>query len=194
MRAFAIVAALIDRDPSPCSHATSISGEAALIGSQCRCRSNTARRRLLLFAMLRGRLFCRRCRRRHAARTMPSPCRDVLTSNLAASMISAIRTTLTIDDDLAALLKRRARERGASFKDVVNRALRAGLGEEAKPRRRRKPCCTRSASGRESISTSSISSPTNSKPRALHNRRRLRAVFPDCAGSIRARAVSRKPR
>ncbi len=46
-----------------------------------------------------------------------------------------MRTTLTIDDDLAGLLKRRARELGVSFKEVVNRMLRTGLGESAKPRR-----------------------------------------------------------
>jgi hypothetical protein len=46
-----------------------------------------------------------------------------------------MRTTLTIDDDLAGLLKRRARELGLPFKEVVNRAIRAGLGEQALPRR-----------------------------------------------------------
>jgi len=50
-----------------------------------------------------------------------------------------MRTTLTVDDDLAGLLKRRARELGLPFKEVVNRTLRAGLGEEAKPRRRPAP-------------------------------------------------------
>jgi hypothetical protein len=50
-----------------------------------------------------------------------------------------MRTTLTIDDDLAGLLKRRARELGLPFKDVVNRTLRAGLGEDAKPRRHAAP-------------------------------------------------------
>ena len=45
-----------------------------------------------------------------------------------------MRTTLTIDDDLAGLLKRRSQELGIPFKDVVNRTLRAGLGEEAKQR------------------------------------------------------------
>jgi hypothetical protein len=54
-------------------------------------------------------------------------------------MMSFVRTTLTIDDDLAGLLKRRARELGLPFKDVVNRTLRAGLGEQAKPRRRATP-------------------------------------------------------
>lgn len=50
-----------------------------------------------------------------------------------------MRTTLTIDDDLAGLLKRRSQELGMPFKDVVNRTLRAGLGEEAKQRQRPVP-------------------------------------------------------
>ena len=54
-------------------------------------------------------------------------------------MTSAMRATLAIDDDPAGLLKRRARELGLPFKDVVNRTLRAGLGEQAKPRRRTAP-------------------------------------------------------
>jgi hypothetical protein len=54
-------------------------------------------------------------------------------------MMSPMRTTLTIDDDLAGLLKRRARELGLPFKDVVNQTLRAGLGEQAKPRRHATP-------------------------------------------------------
>lgn len=40
-----------------------------------------------------------------------------------------MRTTLTIDDDLAGLLKRRARELDQPFKQVVNSALRRGLTE-----------------------------------------------------------------
>ena len=46
-----------------------------------------------------------------------------------------MRTTLTIDDDLAGLLKRQARELGVPFKEAVNRAIRSGLGEAARPRR-----------------------------------------------------------
>jgi len=45
-----------------------------------------------------------------------------------------MRTTLTLDDDLAGLLKRRARERGIPFKEAVNRTIRAGLGEAAMTR------------------------------------------------------------
>lgn len=49
--------------------------------------------------------------------------------------MSRMRTTLTIDDDLAGLLKRRARELGVPFKEAVNGAIRSGLGEAARPRR-----------------------------------------------------------
>jgi len=41
-----------------------------------------------------------------------------------------MRTTLTLDDDLAGLLKERARQLGISYKEMVNRAVRAGLGLE----------------------------------------------------------------
>lgn len=40
-----------------------------------------------------------------------------------------MRTTLTIDDDLAGILKRKAREMDKSFKELVNTALRKGLAE-----------------------------------------------------------------
>jgi hypothetical protein len=50
-----------------------------------------------------------------------------------------MRTTLTIDDDLAGILRRRARELGLPFKEVVNRTLRSGLGAQAKPRRSTAP-------------------------------------------------------
>jgi hypothetical protein len=42
-----------------------------------------------------------------------------------------VRTTLTLDDDLAGLLKRRARELDIPFKEAVNRTIRAGLGAAA---------------------------------------------------------------
>jgi hypothetical protein len=38
-----------------------------------------------------------------------------------------MRTTITLDDDVAAQLRRLARETGRPFKQVVNDALRAGL-------------------------------------------------------------------
>lgn len=51
-----------------------------------------------------------------------------------------MRTTLTIDDDIAARLRERARERGLPFKRVVNEALRAGLADGgARARRYRVP-------------------------------------------------------
>jgi plasmid stability protein len=45
-----------------------------------------------------------------------------------------MRTTLTLDDDVAALLRQRASTLGVSFKEMVNRALRAGLLREMAPR------------------------------------------------------------
>src|SRR5208282_1294726 len=42
-------------------------------------------------------------------------------------LMPTMRTTL--DDDLAGLLKRHARELGLPFKEAVNRSIRAGLGE-----------------------------------------------------------------
>jgi Ribbon-helix-helix protein, copG family len=44
-----------------------------------------------------------------------------------------MRTTVTLDPDLAAKLKALARERGVSFKEALNGALRRGLGNEAAP-------------------------------------------------------------
>jgi len=38
-----------------------------------------------------------------------------------------MRTTLTLDDDVAALLKRIQEQRKVTLKDVVNTALRSGL-------------------------------------------------------------------
>ena len=42
-----------------------------------------------------------------------------------------MRTTVTLDPDLAAKLKALARERGVSFKEALNGALRRGLGNNA---------------------------------------------------------------
>jgi len=42
-----------------------------------------------------------------------------------------MRTTITLEGDLARRLKARARELGVPFKEVVNRTIRAGLGETA---------------------------------------------------------------
>jgi hypothetical protein len=46
-----------------------------------------------------------------------------------------MRTTLTLDDDLAGLLAKRARALGMSFKEVVNRTIRAGLAEATAAKR-----------------------------------------------------------
>jgi hypothetical protein len=53
--------------------------------------------------------------------------------------MSNMRTTLTLDDDLAGLLKERARKLGVPFKEAVNGAIRAGLGDAAQARPRSTP-------------------------------------------------------
>ena len=49
-----------------------------------------------------------------------------------------MRTTLTLDDDIAAALKETAYKTGRSFKTAVNETLRAGLAAlESPPKRKR---------------------------------------------------------
>lgn len=47
-----------------------------------------------------------------------------------------MRTTLSLDDDVARLLEKESRRTGASFKEVVNRFLRLGLVAAARPPRK----------------------------------------------------------
>lgn len=44
-----------------------------------------------------------------------------------------MRTTVTLDDDLAAQLKERAHARGVPFKTEINEAIRNGLERPRKP-------------------------------------------------------------
>jgi hypothetical protein len=55
-------------------------------------------------------------------------------------MMRAVRTTVTLDPDTEALLQRRMRERGISFKEALNEAIRCGLAGQRVP-----PFRTRSA-------------------------------------------------
>ena len=57
-----------------------------------------------------------------------------------------MRTTLTLDDDVAALLRRVQEARKSRLKDVINEALREGLQQMASPPLRREPFRTRSVS------------------------------------------------
>ena len=50
-----------------------------------------------------------------------------------------MRTTVTLDSDVAAALQRAARERGVSFKAVLNDAVRRGLSAETAHRVYRTP-------------------------------------------------------
>jgi hypothetical protein len=47
-----------------------------------------------------------------------------------------MRTTLTLEDDVARLLKRETRRSGKSFKAAVNHFLRLGLNAARKPERK----------------------------------------------------------
>ncbi len=42
-----------------------------------------------------------------------------------------MRTTITLDPDVVDLLEKASRERGVSFKDAVNTAIRRGLADPA---------------------------------------------------------------
>jgi hypothetical protein len=45
-----------------------------------------------------------------------------------------MRTTVTLDPDTRLLIERAMRDRGLSFKDAVNEAIRAGLGAPGRGR------------------------------------------------------------
>ncbi len=47
-----------------------------------------------------------------------------------------MRTTLTLDDDVAKMLEKEVRRTGESFKQVVNETLRLGLVASKQPRRK----------------------------------------------------------
>ncbi len=57
-----------------------------------------------------------------------------------------MRTTLTLDDDVAALLARVRRARESTLKEVVNAALREGLVKMTQPAARRRPFRTKPVS------------------------------------------------
>ncbi len=46
-------------------------------------------------------------------------------------MMQLVRTTVTLDPDVEALVKRAMRDRGLSFKEAVNEAIRAGMAAPA---------------------------------------------------------------
>lgn len=52
--------------------------------------------------------------------------------------MTLMRTTLTLDDHLAAQLREFAHRQGIPFKHAVNRALQEGLGVLRRPKRRRR--------------------------------------------------------
>lgn len=59
-------------------------------------------------------------------------------------MLRCMRTTLTLDKDVATLIERLRKARGASLRDLVNEALREGLRHMTSPPRKRAPFRTES--------------------------------------------------
>ena len=55
-----------------------------------------------------------------------------------------MRTTLTLDNDVAARIERLRRQRDASLKDIVNEALRRGLDDLSRGSKQKKPFKTQS--------------------------------------------------
>lgn len=53
--------------------------------------------------------------------------------NQAAHYDAVMRTTLTIDDDIAVRIEERRRREGQSLKEVVNGLLREGLRHDQRP-------------------------------------------------------------
>ncbi len=58
-----------------------------------------------------------------------------------------MRTTLTLDDDVAVQIARLRKERDLNLKDVVNEALRRGLSDMQQPPAKRRPFRTRPIPG-----------------------------------------------
>lgn len=52
-------------------------------------------------------------------------------------MIAGMRTTVTLDPDVERMLRTAMRERGVSFKEALNLAVRAGLSRREARRRRK---------------------------------------------------------
>jgi Ribbon-helix-helix protein, copG family len=65
-----------------------------------------------------------------------------LTSKHQIDYVLMMRTTLTLDDDVAANLERLRRSQRVSLKQLVNEALRRGLDDMGKRRKRREPVQT----------------------------------------------------
>lgn len=57
-----------------------------------------------------------------------------------------MRTTLTLDEDVARHLERLRRRRRATLREIVNEALRHGLAQIEAPERPRKPHATKAVS------------------------------------------------
>jgi hypothetical protein len=64
---------------------------------------------------------------------------DILTHKPGRIMMSPMRTTLTLDDDVATKLRELAHRRRLPFKEVVNSVLRRGLAAQEGRKESRQP-------------------------------------------------------
>ena len=53
-------------------------------------------------------------------------------------MMLSLRTTVTLDPDVESLVNAAMRQKGLSFKEAINDAIRAGLGRKTKTRFRQR--------------------------------------------------------
>jgi hypothetical protein len=68
-----------------------------------------------------------------------------------------MRTTLTLDDDVAVEIERLRQSRNASLKELINELLRGGLREINQPPRKRKPFRTQATNmGKPLISLDNV--------------------------------------
>jgi hypothetical protein len=66
---------------------------------------------------------------RTQGREMKNPI-SILTSSISGIMMPHMRTTVTLEPDVARLLSERARQTRKSFKETLNAAVRSSLGRE----------------------------------------------------------------
>lgn len=77
--------------------------------------------------------------RHQNARGRATPSWRSLTSRHQQNYVCCVRTTLTLDDDVAATLERLRKTREQNLEDLVNEALRHGLEQMTTPSKRREP-------------------------------------------------------
>jgi len=92
---------------------------------KCRRRASATDIRAKL---IRSRSWNRACRSRFVTHAADAPAKP-WHHDIKTAMFGFMRTTLTLDDDVAAQLKRLQAEHDGRLRDIVNRLLRLGLAQ-----------------------------------------------------------------